>query len=107
MSCRLRLLHATASVLLRIAAAGSGGVAGARREQRSQGSHGLRAFCVPDQQVLSLSLSLSKEQRISYVFVQILFYLWLTRCFKKILANITIDRKLQPVVVFLVIQRCG
>jgi hypothetical protein len=52
-------------------------------------------------QIPAGSLSLSKEQRITYVFVQILFYLWLTRYLKKILANITIDRKLQPVVVFL------
>jgi hypothetical protein len=51
-------------------------------------------------QIPAGSLSLSKEQRITYVFAQILFYLWLTRN-KKILANITIDRKLQPVVVSL------
>jgi hypothetical protein len=49
----------------------------------------------------SLYISFSKERWITYVVVQTLFYLCLTRCLMKILANITIDGKLQPVVVFL------
>jgi hypothetical protein len=67
MSCRLRLLHATTSVLPRIAAAGSEGVAGARREQRKDRMASARcAFQRP--------VGLSRPAHLGYVVLGLLAY---------------------------------